>query len=383
MKRLFTAILLVVISVATAFAADTNVPTIKVGHVGHDHQIALYVAAEAGRDLEKRYSVYFKELKPQEIYELYDNGKLVANVQMVRVGGGAKMPAAIEQGHIDVGLGGLGPTIKFVDKGSPIKVIAPLNNDGDALVLKNDFVASTWADFVKEVKASKKPVKIGYKDPMANAYMIFIRALAEEGIRYGQEPVDKDGKPVQVIMMNLQGEENALPSLEGGIVDGVVVNEPSPSIIVHKKVGKRLSNLSALPPDGKWKGHPCCVVVASDAALNEKRPVIKSLLKAIAAGGDLMAGDMEKGFAAESKWTKTAPEVGRKSILNVTYVVRPDEKWVKGVDTWIDMMISSGQFQKNLKGKTPSEIRTAMFDISIMKEALSEMKLSPEKGKKN
>jgi NitT/TauT family transport system substrate-binding protein len=250
-------------------------------------------------------------------------------------------------------------------------------------VLKNDFVASTWADFVKEVKASKKPVKIGYKDPMANAYMIFIRALAEEGIRYGQEPVDKDGKPVQVIMMNLQGEENALPSLEGGIVDGVVVNEPSPSIIVHKKVGKRLSNLSALPPDGKWKGHPCCVVVASDAALNEKRPVIKSLLKAIAAGGDLMAGDMEKGFAAESKWTKTAPEVGRKSILNVTYVVRPDEKWVKGVDTWIDMMISSGQFQKNLKGKTPSEIRTAMFDISIMKEALSEMKLSPEKGKKN
>jgi len=376
-------LLLAGLFVVAGKAAETAIPTIKVGHVGHDHQIALYVAAEAGKDLEKRYGVYFRELKPQEVYELYDNGKLVANVQMIRVGGGAKMPAAIEQGHIEVGLGGLGPVIKFVDKGSPIKVLAPLNNDGDALVLRNDFMASTWADFLKEVKSSNKPVKIGYKDPMANAYMIFIRALTEENIRYGQEPVDKDGKPVQVIMVNLQGEENALPSLEGGIVDGVVVNEPSPSIIVQKKVGKRLSNLSALPPDGKWQGHPCCVAVASDAALKEKRPIIKSLLKAIAAGGDLMAGEMEKGFAAEAKWTKTAPEVGRKSIMNVTYVVRPDEKWLKGVDTWIDMMISSNQFQKNLKGKSPAEIRAAMFDLNLLTEAIAEMKLSPGRGKKN
>ena len=369
--------------VIPGLAAETNVPTIKVGHVGHDHHIALYIAAEAGKDLERKYGVYFRELKPQEVYELHDTGKLVSIVHMVRVGGGAKMPAALEQGHIEVGLGGLGPVMKFVDKGSPLKVLAPLNNDGDALVLRNDFVASTWADFVNEVKTSKKPIRIGYKDPMANAYMIFVRALSEEGIRYGQEPVDRDGKSVQVIMMNLQGEENALPSLEGGIVDGVVVNEPSPSIIVHKKAGHRLANLSALPPEGKWKGHPCCVVVASDAALKEKRPVIKSLLKTIAAGGDLMGGDMEKGYAAEAKWTKTAPEVGRKSVLNVTYVVRPDEKWVKGVDTWIDMMISSNQFQKNLKGKSPAEIRAAMFDLSIMTEALSEMKVGTGKGRKN
>lgn len=384
MKRsLFIMILLLGMVYGIEAAAEQDIPTLRVGHVGHDHQIALYVAAEAGKELEKRYGVYFKELKPQEVYELYDRGKLVANVHMIRVGGGAKMPAALEQGHIEVGLGGLGPVIKFVDKGSPIKVLAPLNNDGDALVLRNDFAASTWADFVKEVKASKKPLKIGYKDPMANAYMIFIRALTEEGIRFGQEPVDKDGRSVQIIMMNLQGEENALPSLEGGIVDGVVVNEPSPSIIVHKKVGKRLSNLSALPPEGKWKGHPCCVVVASDAALKEKRPVIKSLLKAIAAGGDLMAGDVEKGFAAEAKWTKTAPEVGRKSVMNVTYVIRPDEKWVKGVDNWIEMMLSSGQFQKNLMGKSPAEIRAAMFDLRMMTEALSEIRFSPEKGRKN
>lgn len=373
------AFLLLALTVAFAGAADRDTPTIRVGHVGHDHQIALYVAAEAGRALEKNYGVYFRELKPQEVYELYDKGRLVADVHLIKVGGGAKMPAALEQGHIDVGLGGLGPVIKFVDKGSPIKVVAPLNNDGDALVLRNDFVAATWQDFITTVKKAGKPVRIGFKDPLANAYMIFIRALSAEGIRYGQESVGADGKPVQVIMLNLQGEENALPSLDSGIVDGVVVNEPSPSIIVHKKIGRRLANLSDLPPQGKWKGHPCCVVAASDAALKEKRQIIKSLLKAIAGGGDLMARDMEKGLAAEGAWTRTAREVGRKSIMNVTYVVRPDEKWVKGVDTWIGMMISSGQLQKRLKGKSPAEIRAAMFDLGPMTGALSEMR--PDTGK--
>ncbi len=373
-------LLFAVTAMAAKGADEQDVPMIKVGHVGHDHQIALYVAAEAGSDLEKKYDVFLKELKPQEVYELHDRGRRVAIVHMVRVGGGAKMPAAIEQGHIEVGLGGLGPVIKFVDKGSQIKVLAPLNNDGDALVLRPDFVAASWADFVKLVKASKQPVRIGYKDPMANAYMIFIRALGAEGIRYGQEPVGTDGKPVQVVMMNIQGEENALPSLEGGVVDGVVVNEPSPSVIVHRKAGKRLANLSELPPEGRWKGHPCCIVAASETALKEKRPIVKALLKAIAAGGDLMAGDAEKAFAAESKWTKTAPEVGRKSIMNVTYVVTPDEQWVKGVDTWIDMMISSGQFQKNLKGKSPAEVRAAMFDLDLMREALGEMKFAADKS---
>lgn len=373
--RFAVPILLLVFLTGIALAVTPTVPTLKVGHVGHDHQIALYVAAEAGRDLEKQYGVYLKELKPQEAYELYDSGRLVANIIMVRVGGGAKMPAALEQGHIEVGLGGLGPIIKFVDKGSPIKVLAPLNNDGDALVLRKEFAASTWAEFIAAIKTARKPIRIGYKDPMANAYMIFIRALADAGIRYGQEPVGPDGKPVQVIMMNLQGEENTLPSLESGIADGVVVNEPSPSLIVHKRIGHRLANLSALPPEGKWKGHPCCVVAAGDAALKEKRPAIKSLLKAIAAGGDLIARDREKAFAAEAKWTKTPPEVGRKSIMNVSYVIRPDEKWVKGVDTWIEMMISSGQFQKNLKGKSPADIRAAMFDLTPMTEALSEMGL--------
>jgi NitT/TauT family transport system substrate-binding protein len=366
------AILCSMLFLSTPAGAEDAAPTLTVGHVGHDHQLALYVAAEAGKTLEKEYGVYLRELKPEEMYELFDGGKLAARVHLVRVGGGAKMPAALEQGHIEVGLGGLGPVVKFIDKGSPLKVLAPLNNDGDALVLRNEFKAASWAEFVNEVKQSPRPLKIGYKDPMANAYMIFARALTEEGIRFGQEPVAADGKPVQIITMNLQGDENTVPSMEGGIVDGVVANEPMPSILVHKKTGRKAADLSGLPPAGKWKDHPCCVVAAGDVALKTKREAVRSLLKVIAAGSDMIARDKAKTLAAEAKWTRTDPAVGEKSIMNVTYVSRADGAWLKAVDTWLDLMKSSNAFQRGLKDKSPADIRAIAFDLAPLEEALAE-----------
>lgn len=350
-----------------------KLPVLRVGHVGHDHQIALYVAADEGKALEKDYGVYLEKLKDQEAYVMHDNGEAVAQVRIIRVGGGSKMPAALEQGHIEVGLGGLGPVAKFVDKGADMKVLAPLNNDGDALVLGSTMKAKSWDDFIKEIKASKRPIKIGYKAPMAVAYMILTRALEEEGISQGSEPFSPDGKQNKVITLNLQGLTNSLPSLESGIVDGVVVNEPMASLLEHKEAGRIVADLSTLPPRGKWEGHPCCVVAARGDSLKKKRGLIKSLLKAIAAGGDLIAKDKKKALRAESRWTRTKREVGRNSIANVDYVFAPDREWIRGVDTWIELMTTSGHFKKGLKDKSPEEVRAKVLDLRLMEEVLKEM----------
>lgn len=368
-------ILIALMLLSTPCASSQGLPSITVGHVGHDHQIALYVAAEAGRSLEKQYGVYLKKLKDQEAYVLYDNGKPVANVRMVRVGGGSKMPAALEQGHIEVGLGGLGPVAKFIDKGSPLKVLAPLNNDGDALVLGKTMRAGDWAGFIKEIKQSDRAIRIGYKAPMAVAYMIFTRALSEEGITFGNEPLTANGTPVKVLTINLQGLTNALPSLESGIVDGVVVNEPMASLLAHKGVGRIAADLSTLPPQGKWEGHPCCIVAARSDALEHKREIIKSLLKAIAAGGDLIARDKKLALEAEAKWTRTPVEVGEKSMDNVDYVTVPDARWIRGVDTWIGLMDSAGHFKKALKGIPAQQVRELILDLGPVHEALKEITL--------
>jgi len=234
--------------------------------------------------------------------------------------------------------------------------------------------AASWEAFISEVKSSNRPIKIGYKAPMAVAYMILVRALEEEGISQGSEPLAADGTPNKVITINLHGLSNALPSLESDIVDGVVVNEPMASLLENKGAGRIVADLSGLPPKGKWEGHPCCVVAAREDALKEKRGIIKSMLKVIAAGGEIIAKDKAKALKAESRWTRTDKEVGRKSIANVDYVVAPDREWLLGVDTWVELMDTSGHFNKELKDKKPEEVRNKVLRLDLMEEALKEIR---------
>jgi hypothetical protein len=114
-------------------------------------------------------------------------------------------------------------------------------------------------------------------------------------------------------------------------------------------------------------------VAVGTKALSEKGGAIRSLLKAIAAGTNLISRDKVKALASETKWTRTDPAVGAKSIANVTYISRPDETWLRGVDTWLDLMRSSHSFQKVLKDKDPREIRSLVFDLKPLDEALKEM----------
>lgn len=170
-----------------------------------------------------------------------------------------------------------------------------------------------------------------------------------------------------------------LPAMEARTVDGVVANEPYPSLLEYKGLGRRVADLSALPPAGKWEGHPCCVVAASQKALAEKRPAIVSLLKAILAGTDLMARDPDAAYRAEARWTKTPPEVARRSVPQVRYVGRPDARWQEAVKTWLELMASMNRFDKSFKGLAPEQVRAALLDLGPVTEALAalEPKLKP------
>jgi hypothetical protein len=108
------------------------------------------------------------------VYELVEGEKTVAELHLEKVGGGSNMPAAMERGEIQVGLGGIPAVIFYVDKGSPFRILTPLNVDGDMLLVRPEFPADDWDSFVSAVKASEKPVRIGYKAPVAVAKLVFV-----------------------------------------------------------------------------------------------------------------------------------------------------------------------------------------------------------------
>ena len=116
--------------------------TITVGHVGHDHHTALYVALDQAHEYAAASGISANVLEDQKFYELTERGGKVAELQVVIVGGGSQMPTALTQNVIELGFGGVAPVLASIDSGAPIKLIAPLHYKGDMFVVRPDFARS-------------------------------------------------------------------------------------------------------------------------------------------------------------------------------------------------------------------------------------------------
>ncbi len=364
--------LMVAMLVAAAFVIGCSDPTsgtlpkITIGHVGHDHQIALYVAALSPDLTKEKCGIWLQEKKSREVYDLMDGEDAVAELHLIKVGGGSSMPAAMERGEIDVGLGGIPAVMFFIDKGADFKILSPLNVDGDMLLVRPDFPANDWGSFVKAVKESEKPIRIGYKAPVAVAKLVFVGALNASGIASSESAPPEGG----VELVNLQGGKNIVPALESGIVDGAVINEPFGSISVAKGVGKIVSLLADLPPEGKWKSHPCCCVCATAKTISENRPELVKLLAMLAAATETINGNGETAAKLAAAWTKRSIEVESQSVPNIVYVMEPGESYRNGLATWHSMMEKIGKFSGRLKGVPFDQAFNIGHDLTLIEEAL-------------
>ncbi len=370
-----TMVALALLSSLTISASAPAATLLKVGHVGHDHHLALFVAASLGKQLEPRSGgVWFRQLKQREVYELMEGETSVAQVHLRKVGGGSGMPAALARNEIEVGLGGVAPTAAAIDRGASLKIIAPCNTDGDMLMVRPEFPATSWETFLAAVRQRREPVRIGYKAPRAVAYLIFMRALKASGVRYGPKPVDAAGKPVQVVLVNLQKGSHMVPSLQGKVVDGIVMNQPTVAVAEAKGAGKVVADLRDLPPKSKWRDHPCCCVVATDAALKGKREAVRAFVQAVVAGGRFIAEHPDEAIRIASDWTGCAPAVEKRSVPTVTYVDVPGRRWEAGMLTWFEMMNDLNQFTNKLRGLTPKQMYERVSDHSLVTQAAKAVK---------
>lgn len=345
--------------------------TLTVGHVGHDHQIALGVAALEGERFKRDYGIYLKEVKPREVYDLIEGDQPLARLLIRKVKGGSAMPAAMEAGQLDIGLGGVAAVAKFVDKGQPFKIIAPLHTDGDFLVMKTDSPVADWPSFVSAAKATQRPVKIGYKAPVAVAKLIFVRALAAVGVKWADGAVGPD---VKVVMINVHGAKNIIPALQSGEIDGFVMNQPQPSIAKDRKLGKIVADLKDLPPAGRWSRHPCCCVAATDKVLKDHAAAVKGLLKTIILATHLIQRDTDLAVRCAAAWTKQSEAVEKDSVPGIPYLAEPIEEYMAGMKTWAVLMTEERQYTRGLAGLTPEQVVERICDMSLCEQAVRELR---------
>lgn len=339
--------------------------SLKVGHVGHDHHTALFVALDNASDFAGQSGIDVKVLEDRKFYELLDRGEKVADLEIMKVGGASKMPTALAQDVIELGLGGVAPVLASADSGAPVKLIAPLHYKGDMFVVKPDFPAKTWKEFVAIARAAEKPLRIGYKNPMAVAKLVFEEALAHEGIVFGGDPAQSG---LQVQMINVKGGSKLNVSLGSGLIDGYAGNNPFPAIAVEKNIGRIICDLEDLPP-GTFRDHPCCCIAANAKAIEGKSEAIVDLLVLLMQGTEMINSGPDKAVAAAVRWIGTSESVERMSIPTSGYSMEPSELWHRTMGKWNEAMAGLGVFQNKLKGLEPSDMPHVAYDLSLLERA--------------
>jgi NitT/TauT family transport system substrate-binding protein len=339
--------------------------TIKLGHVGHDHHTALFVALDNASKYAKESKINVKVIEDRKLYELYDNDRKVADLEIVKVGGGSKMPTALAQNVIEVGFGGVAPVLASVDSGAPVKLISPLHYKGDMFVVRPDFKAKSWEEFVAIVKSSEKPLRIGYKNPVAVAKLIFEEALKHEGINFGG---DLSQTGLQVHMVNVNGGSKLNVSLGSGLIGGYAGNNPFPAIAVEKGIGKIICDLEELPP-GTFRNHPCCCIAANINAMKEKSEAIVDLLVLFLQANETINSDLKSTVASAVRWIGTSESVEQMSIPTSGYSMEPSAQWHQTMNKWTEAMNGLSVFRGKLKEIEPEKVSLTAYDLSLLESA--------------
>ncbi|MBP2171879.1 ABC transporter substrate-binding protein [Methanococcus voltae] len=352
---------------------DGEVPTIKLGHLPSDHDAPLHVATENPDLFKEKYGVYLKNVDGKNNYELYENDKKIANVESVLITqGGAQIMTLLSQGQLDMGINGVPPVVFSVDSGTKAKIVAGINEEGSAVVIRNDIPANNWDEFVAWVKAQNKAgkqVAIGHPLPVSIQYVMIKSALDYENITYTE---NADDKSAMVYLMNCKGQGSMSKLLEKGDLDAVIAWEPTPEILKINDIAKPIAYSAELPPEGAWVGHSCCVLVASDDAIANNRDVVKAMTKLMLAGNKEINKNPELAVNACSAQLGTPLEVEELSIPNIKFAEKVDKLKVFGPQ-FVQVMDEQGMMQNELKGLTEDEIREKLYDFSLFEEVSKEI----------
>ena len=345
--------------------------TLTVGHVGHDHQLALYLAALEGTRFQKDFGICLKEVKRGEVYDLIEGDTTLARLRLLKVGGGARMPAAMSRGELDIGLGGVAAVAKYADQGQPFRIIAPLQTDGDMLVMRTGSPIGDWDAFVAATKSGGEPLKIGYKAPVAVAKLVFVGALKAANIPFGYDPADRNAR---VILVNMMSEKSPLPLLESGSIDGFVMNQPAVSVAVHKGLGHVVAELRDLPPKGKWVDHPCCCVSATDETLRKHPEAVKAFLKVILLSTQVIRQEPELAIDAATKWIKNPRDVEADSVPHISYVAEPSKSWMRAMGTWVTLMQDVEAFNGAYACISAADVLQDVCRFDLLKQAAADLR---------
>jgi len=300
----------------------------------------------------------------EQFYALIENDIKIAEIEFIQSQGAINVPNNMVAGLFDIGFGGVIPFAASADKGSGIKIISPMHTRGDMLVvsIENEFVID-WEGFVDFVQMREEPLIVGFKSPKAVALLIFESALTEVGIPWSMQSDPQPGS--KILLSNVQGQPNLNPSLQNGIIDAYISNNPACALAEHNGIGRCVAELSDLPP-GDFENHPCCAIAATETAMIEKADEIAAVLRLFECATDYINKNPQDAAAAAAEWIGNPVEVEEISMATSGYDMNISEDWLANMNAILANMRNLGTFTGPLAEEDAEGNRVFLYDFSFL-----------------
>lgn len=141
---------------------------ITLGYLKADmHSAALLVAIQKSRYMTDTYGIALvpRDLSKAapDVCDLVVNGQTVAEVRLTAANAGPELMQLAATNNAQMTFAGVPPAMAAIDKGTPIKVLHPINNEGSGLVATAGSPAMDWTTFTAWAKARSaegRPLKL-------------------------------------------------------------------------------------------------------------------------------------------------------------------------------------------------------------------------------
>ena len=252
--------------------------------------------------------------------------------------GGASEMEAMMAGELDMAYVGAVPAINAIEKGLKAKIVASANNEGSALVMRNDFNYTKPSDLMGKKIATLQPPSI--QDTVFRVWLL------DSGI-----------KPEDVEIKYMSGAE-MLTSLSSGAIDGFIWAEPGPTQAEMKGIGKIVLNSSDM-----WM-HPCCVVVFSDELIENNPDLVQKVVNTHAKAMDFIETNENETITISADKLKISPDVLRKSLDSGRTKYNADPRLIeRGIMRFSDDLIA-------IKVLTRQMNTSELFDFTFYDKAI-------------
>ena len=146
----------------------TEANPITIGYLTGDmHSAALSIALKNWQYFNDTYGVALIPRDPTQVRpdtaDLVVNGVKVAEVKLVSGSAGPQVMQMAATNVVQIGYVGVPPTIAAIDKGTPVKVINPINTEGSGLVVSPGAPVTDWNSFAawaQQRAAAGDPIRI-------------------------------------------------------------------------------------------------------------------------------------------------------------------------------------------------------------------------------